>query len=190
MAKKKKTEERGEVDITLPALTVDTDKPSRQLTAKELTPEENMLVVKHSVDALLYPSVNLYDEEAVMQRIRIYIQSCNRNGLRPTPPGMANWLGVRLEEMRDWMVESGTAEHRKLAARLYELLRSSWADYALTGKTPASVAIFVAKNWFAMSDANKVADAPQVQKQLDLEKLAAEAAALPDTDIIDADYKE
>lgn len=147
--------------------------------------DENGVYVKHEVDALSYATVDLYDEKAVWNRLKLYAAACKKNGMRPTPPGVANWFGVSSEELRDWMLDPGDPEHRRLATRLYEFLRASWADYALTGKTPASIAIFVAKNWFAMSDANKVAEAPQVQKQLDLEKLAAEAAALPDNEIID-----
>lgn len=152
---------------------------------RDLPPEDNAVFVAHEVDALTLGTVDLYDEKAVFDRLKLYITSCKLNGMRPTPPGLANWLGVTAEELKDWMLDPGDAEHRRLATRVYEFLRASWADYALTGKTPASIAIFVAKNWFAMSDANKVAEAPQVQKQLDLEKLAAEAAALPDSDIID-----
>lgn len=189
MATKKKSGDAvGEnLPPALPA-EAEKEKQTRTLTAKELTEEENMKFTAHAMGALVYPTVDLYDEDAVFQRLRLYIASCNRNNLRPTPPGLASWLGISAEELREWMLDRGTVEHRSIAVRVYEMLRSSWADYALTGKTPASVAIFVAKNWFAMSDAARVSDAPQVQKQLDLEKLAAEAAALPDTEIIDADY--
>lgn len=151
-----------------------------------MPPEDNTLYVAHAIDALRYGPVDLYNEAQVYDRLKLYIGSCKRNGMRPTPPGLANWLGITTEELKEWLVEPGDPEHRRLATRLYEFLRASWADYALTGKTPPSIAIFVAKNWFAMSDTNKVADAPQVKTQLDLEKLAAEAAALPDSEIIEA----
>lgn len=155
-------------------------------SVRDLSPEDNAVYVAHAAEALRYDSVDLYDTDAVWKRLKLYINSCRATGMRPTPPGLANWLGVTSEELRDWMIDPGDPDHRRLATRLYEFLRASWADYALSGKTPASIAVFVAKNWFAMSDANKIAEAPQVKSQLDLEKLAAEAAALPDSDVIDA----
>ena len=153
---------------------------------RDLTADENISYVQHEVDAINYPTVDIYNEEQVAQRFRLYVASCKRNNQRMTPPGLASWLGISTEELKDWMIDPGSMEHRRLAARIYEVLRASWADYAMSGKTPASIAIFVAKNWFAMSDVNRVESAPIVQKALDLEKLAAEAAALPDGDVYDA----
>lgn len=158
----------------------------RNSGTRDLTADENRTFVEHEINALNFPQVDIYDEDQVMQRLRLYISSCKRNNQRLTPPGLASWLGISTEELKDWMLDPGTEDHRRLAARIYEMLRASWADYALSGKTPASVAIFVAKNWFAMADVNRVADAPIVQKALDLDKLAAEAAALPDDGIIEA----
>ena len=157
-------------------------------SVKDLTIAENRTYVNHTTDALGYAPIDLYNDSEVFARFQLYAKACRIHNMRLTPPGLASWFGVSLEELKDWMTEPGSPEHRRIATRIYSALASSWADYALTGKTPASVAIFVAKNWFAMSDVNRVAEAPQVQKQLDLERLAAEAAALPDSDIIDADY--
>lgn len=185
MAGRPKKAEAQTTDLALPEPKEQQKIIRKTAGTSDLSNEDNRKYVSHAVDALAYPTVDIYNEEEVWQRTQIYINSCKRNNQRPSPPGLANWFGISTEELRDWMIEPGTAEHRRLATRLYEMLRASWADYALQGKIPASVAIFAAKNWFAMSDVSKVSDAPQVQKQLDLEKLAAEAAALPDADIID-----
>lgn len=178
--------ERAGVDLALPAVLEQLPAEKKGGSGvRDMTVDENITYVQHEVDAINYPTVDIYNEEQVAQRFRLYIQSCKRNNQRPTPPGLANWLGISTEELKDWMIDPGSAEHRRLAARIYEVLRASWADYAMSGKTPASIAIFVAKNWFAMSDVNRVESAPIVQKALDLEKLAAEAAALPDGDVYD-----
>ena len=144
---KKKTEEAG-LEYSLAPI----DESGRRLGTKEMTAEENAAYVAHAVNALELPVVDIYDEAAVMERTRIYVESCIRTGMRISPPGLANWFGITSSELKEWMLDPGTAEHRRLASRLYEMLRQSWSDYALSGKTPASVAVFLGKNWFGYSD--------------------------------------
>lgn len=184
MPRKKKTENTDIMPLdglSIPAMPEEDEKGGKgyQLTAKE-----NARFVNHAAGALGYASVNIYDEGEVWERVKLYMQSCEQYYMRPNPAGLANWLGITEQELKDWINEPGTLEHRSAASRIYAMLKQSWADLALTGKTPPSVAMFVAKNWFKMSDVSQIQDEITAKKELDLDKLAAEAAALPDDDII------
>lgn len=157
---------------------------------RTLTAEQNAAYIDHAMAALTQDRVNIYKDDDVERRTVAYIQSCKLSGTRPHPPGLANWLGITQAELYDWLTDRQTDDHRHTAARVYQMLHQAWADHALSGKVSPQIAIFLGKNWFGYTDVNRIEVQPSMQKAIDLEKLAQEAAALPDGDIIDAEYVE
>lgn len=151
--------------------------------------DENDMTIAHSLAGLTAPPVNLMDIEEVERRTMEYIASCQRTGMRVSPPSLALWLGITSADLADWLTEYGTEEHRKTAARIYQFLHASFADNALTGKTSPQLAMFFAKNWFGYRDSQAVETAQTVEKQKSLDELAKEAEALPDFEIIETQGK-
>lgn len=161
-----------------------------ELTVKEqaqlaTNAEENALHIAHSLAGLAVSPVNLMDSEEVWNRAMEYFQDCVQKGARVSPPGLALWLGITSADLVAWLTGDGTEEHRRTAARIYQFLHANFADNAMLGKTSPALAMFLAKNWFGYSDAQRVEAAETVEKRKSLDELAKEAEALPDFNIID-----
>lgn len=152
--------------------------------------DANATIIQHSLAGLTAPPVNLMDTQEVEKRSLAYFADCTRTGAKVTPPGLALWLGITSADLSDWLTSVGTEEHRRTAARIYQFLHSAFADYALTGKQSSVLSTFLAKNWFGYRDASAVEIAQVVERKKSLDDLAREAAALPDGDVIDVQYKE
>ena len=146
---------------------------------------ENDKTIEHSLAGLSRPPVNLMDIDEVEQRTMEYIADCKLTGNKPSPPGLALWLGITSADLTDWLTSYGTDEHRKTAARIYQFLHASFADNALQGKSSPALTIFLAKNWFGYTDAQRIETAQTVEKRKSLDELAKEAEALPDFEIIE-----
>lgn len=172
----------------------------KKLTRDELTvreqaqlqtnAEDNALFIGHSLAGLAAPPVNLMDSEEVERRAAEYIADCQRTGTRVSPPGLALWLGITSDDLKEWLTTYGTEEHRRSAARIYQFLHAAFADNALAGKTSPQLAIFFAKNWFGYRDSQAIETAATVERRKSLDELAKEAEALPDFEIIDTQGKK
>lgn len=152
--------------------------------------EQNATIIRHSLAGLSVKPVDLLDNKEVEQRALAYFADCAATGAKVTPPGLALWLGITSSDLTDWLTTYGTEEHRKSAARIYQLLHSAFMDTALNGKQSPQLSMFLAKNWFGYTDAQRIETAQVVEKKKSLDELAREAAALPDGDVIDVQYKE
>ncbi len=152
--------------------------------------ETNASIIQHSLAGLSAAPVNLLDTAEVERRSLEYFADCVRSGAKVTPPGLALWLGITSADLSDWLTALGTEDHRKSAARIYQLLHSAFMDTALTGKQSPQLSMFLAKNWFGYTDAQRIETAQVVERRKSLDELAAEAAALPDGDVIDVPFKE
>ena len=151
---------------------------------------QNASIIQHSLAGLSAAPVNLLDSAEVERRSLEYFADCVRSGAKVTPPGLALWLGITSADLTDWLTSLGTEDHRKSAARIYQLLHSAFMDTALNGKQSPQLSMFLAKNWFGYTDAQRIETAQVVEKKKSLDELAREAAALPDGDVIDVQYKE
>ena len=151
---------------------------------------ENASIIQHSLAGLSAKPVNLLDSQEVERRSLEYFADCVRSGAKVTPPGLALWLGITSNDLTDWLTSLGTEDHRRSAARIYQLLHSAFMDTALNGKQSPQLSMFLAKNWFGYTDAQRIETAQVVEKKKSLDELAREAAALPDGDVIDVPYKE
>lgn len=161
-----------------------------ELTVKEqaqlqTNAEENAVYIGHSLAGLNAAPVNLLDTEEVERRTLEYIADCQRTGTRVSPPGLALWLGITSADLTDWLTSYGNEEHRRTAARIYQFLHANFADNALLGKSSPALSIFLAKNWFGYTDAQRIETAQTVEKRKSLDELAKEAEALPDFEIIE-----
>ena len=185
MARTKKSQE-----ITELAVQEEFSKPVGKKNGGDLTLEENSTYISHAWEGLNRQPVNMQNSAEVENRVVEYLMSCRNNGLRPNPPALASWLGITSEDLKEWLTKAGSAEHRKAAARVYQMLHQCFADLAFTGKVPPMIAIFLAKNWFGYSDVQRIETQSTMEKRVDLDKLAAEAEALPDGEIIDVPFKE
>lgn len=157
-----------------------TELAEREQAAIQANIDDNSLYIAHSLAGLSVPPVDLLNTEEVEQRAKDYIMDCQRTGTRVSPPGLALWLGITSQDLTNWLVDTGTDEHRKSAARIYQFLHSAFADYALAGKIPQQTSLFFAKNWFGYTDATRIETAQVVEKKLSLDELEKEAEALPD----------
>lgn len=151
--------------------------------------EENGLFIAHSLAGLSAAPVNLLDTEEVERRTMEYIADCKRTGTMVTPPGLALWLGITSASLQDWLT-SGTDEHRRSAARIYQFLEAAFMDNAMAGKSSPQRDIFLSKNWFGYRDSNAIETASVVEKRKSLDELAKEAEALPDFEIIETQGKK
>lgn len=152
--------------------------------------EQNASIIQHSLAGLSAAPVNLLDAEEVVRRSLEYFADCTRSGAKVTPPGLALWLGITSADLTDWLTGIGTEDHRRSAARIYQLLHSAFMDTALNGKQSPQLSMFLAKNWFGYTDAQRIETAQVVEKRKSLDELAKEAEALPDGDVVDVDFKE
>ncbi len=175
--------------IGRPPLTEE-EKEARALAKVQADRDENDLFIGHAWAALSRPPVDLSDPAEVEQRVTEYARSCRNSGLRPNPPALAAWPGITSNDLNEWLTGVGTEEQRKSAARIYQFLHQSFADMALAGKTSPQVAIFLAKNWFGYTDAQRLETASIVERRKSLDELAKEAEALPDGDIIEMEPKK
>ena len=96
--------------------------------------EQNASIIQHSLSGLSAAPVNLLDAAEVERRSLEYFADCVRSGAKVTPPGLALWLGITSADLTDWLTSLGTEDHRKSAARIYQLLHAAFMDTALTGK--------------------------------------------------------
>lgn len=166
------------------------EKEARALAKVQAERDENDLYIGHAWAALSRPPVDLTNTAEVEQRVTEYAMSCRNSGTRPNPPALAAWLGITSSDLNDWLTGMGDPEQRKTAARIYQFLHQSFADMALAGKSSPQVVIFLAKNWFGYTDAQRIETASVVERRKSLDELAKEAEALPDGDIIDVQAKE
>lgn len=147
--------------------------------------EENKVMTRHSLNGLAAQPVDLLDTEAVERRTMEYITDCMNTGTRVTPPGLALWLGINSADLKNWLTEIGTEEHRKAASRIYQFLHAAWADVLMGGKISPSAGMFLGKNWFGYREEQRIETAETVEKVKTLDELQKEAEALPEITIIE-----
>lgn len=133
---------------------------------------------------------NLLSPDEVGKRVSAYWESCRQTGAMPNPPGMAAWLGVSQDAFREWLAGMGSQENRTLASRTYQMLHQTLIDRSLAGKVSPQLTMFFAQNWFGYQNKNTMELQQAAPAPPSLDKLAAEAAALPDGDVLDVSFVE
>lgn len=188
MEEQKEKRGRGRPPLSAEQLAVREQQREEVAIQNEL--DQNASIIQHSLAGLSAAPVNLLDSAEVERRSLEYFADCVRSGAKVTPPGLALWLGITSADLTDWLTSLGSEDHRRSAARIYQLLHSAFMDTALTGKQSPQLSMFLAKNWFGYTDAQRIETAQVVEKRKTLDELAREAEALPDGDVIDVPFKE
>ena len=188
MEEQKEKRGRGRPPLSAEQLAVREQQREEVAIQNEL--DQNASIIQHSLAGLSAAPVNLLDSAEVERRSLEYFADCVRSGAKVTPPGLALWLGITSADLTDWLTSLGSEDHRRSAARIYQLLHSAFMDTALNGKQSPQLSMFLAKNWFGYTDAQRIETAQVVEKRKTLDELAREAEALPDGDIIDVTFKE
>ena len=157
---------------------------------KGVTPDENTEFLAHALAPFGEAATDLLDPVAIEERVKAYMASCATRNMKPNPPGLAAWLGVSQNEFRAWLAGMGSRENRQLASRVHQMLHQLDADYSLSGKLSPQLPMFFGQNWFGYQQKNAVELQQAAPKKADLDALAAEAAALPDGNVVDASFVE
>lgn len=164
------------------------EKKTRSVTKKSETGMVDYLA--NALTPMKNAKADLLNPAEVEQRVMAYFASCGQRDIMPVPPGVAAWLGVSQEEFRRWLAGMGTVENRELASRVHQMLHQVYAECSVSGKMSPQLAMFFGQNWFGYQNKNAVELQQAAPKTADLESLAAEAAALPDGEVIDASFVE
>jgi len=162
------------------------DRESKAVAAQE----ETAMLMGHGYAPFLRKPVNLLDPGDVERRIKAYWASCAKSGAIPSPPGLRAYLRVSIGQFREWLAGIGTIENRDLAVKTYNLLEQAIIDFHLAGKISPQSMQFLTQNWFGYQSKNALELQQAAPAPPSLDKLAAEAAALPDGDVVDVDFVE
>lgn len=126
-----------------------------------MDPGDNTKIVQTNMRFFDMPKIDLYDSEAVRQRLGEYFQIYAEADLKPTVAGMASALGVNRQRL--WEIKTGAAigghgkqhlppETLDLIKKAYEILEMSMENYASSGKVNPVISIFMMKNHFGYQD--------------------------------------
>lgn len=149
--------------------------PQKNFGQENVKPGDNARYLRYALASWDLPPIDISDPKQVEQRLNDYFKFCIENDRKPNMVGMANWLGVGDETLRQWkigMYRSST--HTGLIKKAVRLLEEMWVDYMQNGKVNPASGIFLAKNMFGYRDVIDIApatpsplgDAPD-QKQLE-----------------------
>ena len=136
-------------------------------------PGDNTRIVMTNMKFFDMPKVDLYDSDAVRERLCEYFRIYGEADLKPTVAGMAMALGV--DRRRLWEIKTGAAvggagkqnlppETLDLVKKAYDILETSMENYANAGKINPVMAIFMMKNHFGYQDKTEYVLTPN-QKQ-------------------------
>ena len=158
-------------------------------------PGDNTRIVMTNMKFFDMPKVDLYDSEAVRERLCEYFRIYGEADLKPTVAGMAMALGV--DRRRLWEIKTGAAvggagkqnlppETLDLVKKAYEILETSMENYANAGKINPVMAIFMMKNHFGYQDKTEYVLTPNQKQDSDYDAEDIRKRYLSDS-VVDAD---
>ena len=159
-------------------------------------PGDNTRIVMTNMKFFDMPKVDLYDSEAVRERLCEYFRIYGEADLKPTVAGMAMALGV--DRRRLWEIKTGTAvggtgkqnlppETLDLIKKAYEILETSMENYANAGKINPVMAIFMMKNHFGYQDKTEYVLTPNQKQDSDYDADDIRKRYLSDSTTIDSE---
>jgi hypothetical protein len=159
-------------------------------------PGDNTRIVMTNMKFFDMPKVDLYDSEAVRERLCEYFRIYGEADLKPTVAGMAMALGV--DRRRLWEIKTGTAvggtgkqnlppETLDLIKKAYEILETTMENYANAGKINPVMAIFMMKNHFGYQDKTEYVLTPNQKQDSDYDADDIRKRYLSDSTTIDSD---
>lgn len=158
-------------------------------------PGDNTRIVMTNMKFFDMPKVDLYDSEAVRERLCEYFRIYGEADLKPTVAGMAMALGV--DRRRLWEIKTGTAvggtgkqnlppETLDLIKKAYEILETTMENYANAGKINPVMAIFMMKNHFGYQDKTEYVLTPNQKQDSDYDADDIRKRYLSDS-VVDSD---
>ena len=154
---------------------------------------DNARYLRHAMQTLDLPAIDISDEKQVEERIQWYFTHCVENDMKPTVKGLCNALGINRSTIRTWYNEDyrGTT-HSNLIKKAYDLLEELWEDYMLNGKINPVSGIFLGRNNWNYQDKIDIVVTPNnpLGAETDPEKLAQKYKDALPAGIIDAESAE
>ncbi len=127
---------------------------------ENVEPGDNARYLRYSRASEDLPPVDIADEKAVWERIKMYFDYCEQNDRKPHIQGACNWLGIDRTTWYKWktgQVRSGT--HFNMIKKADGELEEMWVDMMLNGKVNPASGIFIGKNHFGYRDVIDIAPA-------------------------------
>lgn len=159
----------------------DDSKPERKSPAsekKELELNDNATFINNAIAAWGLRPVDLENAEDVQNRILMYFQRCADSGMRPTLPGVFNYLQIGKSLWNEWLSGKDGIQLRRLAEQVQRTMEQIWADLSMQNKTYPANAIFLGKNWFGYKDQTDVVVDTQARREMNEQELWEAASAI------------
>lgn len=148
----------------------------------EAQKKENVTYTLHNLDLLAYAPIDCKIErgEIVQQRCYDYLETCMRNGMKPSVAGLALSIGVNRQTLLDYVngITPIPKENRAILQRYYGLLNSLMEDYIQNGKVNPVAGLFLTKNNFGYKDTQEFVVNNTLQEETTPEALIEEANLL------------
>lgn len=155
---------------------------------------DNRKIMSVNIALFNMPKVDLYDAEAVQQRLSDYFQLYADEDLKPTVAGMAMALGM--DRRRLWEIKAGATqgrgeidslprETRDIIKSAYSLMENMWENYMNSGKINPVSGIFLGKNNFGYQDKTEYVVTPNTQQETDFNEEDIRKRYLTDSTPID-----
>lgn len=114
---------------------------------------DNSRYLRHAMETLNLPPIDISDEKQVEERIVWYFKHCADDDMKPTVKGLCNALGINRSTLRTWYNEDyRSSTHSDLIKKAYNLLEELWEDYMLNGKINPVSGIFLGRNHWGYQD--------------------------------------
>ena len=159
-------------------------------------PGDTTKIVQTNMKFLTLPKIDLYDPDAVRQRIGEYFQIYAEADMKPTVAGMA--MALNVDRRRLWEIKTGNyvnvggykdlpSETVDYIKKAYEILEATMESYANGGKINPVMAIFMMKNHFGYQDKTEYVLTPNQKQDSDYDAEDIRKRYLSDSTTIDSE---
>lgn len=143
-----------------------------EVNEPNVEPGDNAKYLLVSMKLAGLPKVDLYDSDAVQERLDLYFQIQAEADMKPTVAGMGLALGI--DRRRLWEIKTGNTHNNTMpnlpkatsdsVKRAYEIMENLWENYMQNGKINPVSGIFLGKNNFGYQDKTEYVVTPNVQQ--------------------------
>ena len=147
-----------------------------QTGGAQLEDGDNTKIMQVNIELFNMSTVDLYDPEAVKERLGEFFKIYAEADMKPTVAGMGMALG--LDRRRLWEIKSGAMvgghtpidyprETVVAIKKAYSLMENMWETYMNSGKINPVSGIFLGKNNFGYQDKTEYVVTPNVKQESD-----------------------
>lgn len=147
-----------------------------QTGGAQLEDGDNTKIMQVNIELFNMSAVDLYDPEAVKERLGEFFKIYAEADMKPTVAGMGMALG--LDRRRLWEIKSGAmvGGHTPIGypretvvaiKKAYSLMENMWETYMNSGKINPVSGIFLGKNNFGYQDKTEYVVTPNVKQESD-----------------------